>query len=141
MSKKITPTTDTPVKKHHWLFAAQLVFHTAKPGEAPTDGGALLLNGLVLTDEKQLAMADLARAQMTAISNLNERFKGQNVEIIDCVFMGFSHLGYMTQPDYNKTPEGQVLVKTEAPVNPAERPEAKLKLVASNDDGVKPAEE
>ncbi|AHC56570.1 hypothetical protein JJJA_0054 [Achromobacter phage JWDelta] len=137
MTKKTdTNAANTPVKKHHWLFAAQVVFHVAKEGQPATDGGALLLNGLVLTDDKQIAMADLARAQMTAVSNLNERFKGQNVEVIDCVFMSFSHLGFMSQPEYAKTPEGQALIKTEVPVNPAERPEAKLTLVKPEGDPV-----
>lgn len=112
--------TNTPVKKHHWLFAAQMVFVKVDESGQPTgDGAALLLNGMLLTDEKQIKHRDLARAQMQAVANLNERFKGERIQIVDCVFTsGFSHLGYMTQEEYAVNPEGQVLVKTEVDVAP-----------------------
>ena len=107
---------NTEVKKHNWLFAAQLVFRNTSPDSKADDGGVIMLNGLVLTDEKQVALKDLGRAQMQAVANLNERFKGQKIEVIDCVFMSFSYLGYMSAPEYAANPEGQIMVQEELPL-------------------------
>lgn len=121
MSKKSDTTQGTalsPVeRKHHWLFAAQVVFanQAPKPGEEP--GGVIILNGLLLTDDKMVRMKDIARAQMVTINNFKQRMQNEQLEVVDVVFLsGFSHLGYMSAPEYNANPEGQTLVATDVPV-------------------------
>jgi hypothetical protein len=95
MTKQNDKNTDQ--KLHHWLFAAQVVFsnQAPKPGQEP--GGVVVLNGLLLTKDKQITVQDLARAQMAAISNFKQRMKDETLEVVDVVFLsGFSHLGYMS---------------------------------------------
>lgn len=112
-------------KKHHWLFAAQLVFLMLdKNGNPKDDGAAITLNGLVLTENQEVRQADLARAQMQAVANLNERFKDQSVQVVDCVFLNFNYLGHMSREVYSAKPEGQALVKTEVAI--PEKPKAEV---------------
>lgn len=120
------------VRKHHWLFAAQMVFVQHDEHGNPTgDGAVLVLNGLTLSDEKRIGVKELGNAQMQAVANLNERFKGQNIKVIDCVFLSFAHLGYMSQEEYAAKPEGQALVKTEVPLAP--KKSAPLKVVGGTE--------
>lgn len=105
------------IRKHHWLFAAQMVFvKTDEHGNPTGDGAVLVLNGLTLTPEKRIGVAELGNAQMQAVANLNERFKGERLKVIDCIFLSFTHLGYMSQEEYSVKPEGQALIKTEVDI-------------------------
>lgn len=130
----MSKTENQVEKKHHWLFAAQVVFanQAPKPGEEP--GGVIVLNGLLLTDEKLIKVQDLARAQMAAINNFKQRMQNEALEVVDVVFLsGFSHLGYMSAPEYSAQPEGQALVATDVPVD-HNRKTGHLKVAAT--DGV-----
>lgn len=129
------------VRKHHWLFAAQMVFvKTDEHGNPVGDGAVLVLNGLTLTPEKRIGVAELGNAQMQAVANLNERFKGERLKVIDCVFLSFTHLGYMSQEEYSVKPEGQALVKTEVNVAPVPKGAPHLKAVPKEPEPADPVD-
>lgn len=82
---------------HHWMVTAQVVF----TNEDASDGGALLVNALLLTEQQCVNAASLAQAQRTITANTRERMQDPNMGIVDIVFTGFSYLGYMTQAGFN----------------------------------------
>lgn len=138
---------DTPIKHHHWLIAAQMVFaQVDDQGVDVTEGAVLNINAIMVTEEKQIGVRELANAQTNAIANLNERFKGTKLRIIDVVILNLSHLGFMSREEYAANPAGQVLVKTDVPVGKpnlsvVKDTEAKASPATKLDDAGQPAAE
>ena len=112
---------DSTVKKHHWLIAAQLIFLRLDDQKQPIgEPGVMQLNAMVLTDQKEIDFGALSRAQVQCIQNGHKRFEGQNIQIVDCVFLNISHLGYMSEKAFSATTHGLVastMPVADAPAN------------------------
>lgn len=87
---------------YHWMVTAQVAF----TGKTAEDGGAINVNGMLLTEEPCVNAQALAQAQRTVVANMQERFQNAEMAVVDVVFMNFSNLGLMTQDGFN--PEGSV---------------------------------
>lgn len=99
-NQKVDQSVDKAM--HHWMVTAQVVF----TNKDASDGGAILINAMLLTEHQCVNAASLAQAQRTITANTMERMQDPNMGIVDIVFTGFSYLGYMTQAGFN--PENSV---------------------------------
>lgn len=90
-------STETTVPMHYWMATANVIF-TDKGAE---DGGVIPMNAVLLTTEQCVNAPALAQAQRTLTANLHEKIPGNDVKVVDIVFTGFTHLGRMTQEEFN----------------------------------------
>lgn len=90
-------STEAAVPMHYWMATANVIF-TGKDAE---DGGVIPMNAMLLTVERRVNAHALAQAQRTLTANLHEKIPGKDTKVVDVVFTGFTHLGYMTQEEFN----------------------------------------
>lgn len=128
MQQTIGTPEPTNVKKHYHLIAAELVF---KPRDLDTIS-AVRMNGVIAEPEKEITQRQLAKAQQIIQLNFHRKIEEEsnNVNVLDCVLMNFIYLGYMTQEEFFKKPEGMEL---------RERQEPTLKAVSSLETAVEEA--
>lgn len=98
----MTKQTEKKEAYYHWMVTAQVVF----TGKTAEDGGAINVNGMLLTSEPCINAHGLAQAQRTIVANMQEKFQNAEMAVVDVVFLNFSNLGLMTQEGFN--PEGSV---------------------------------
>lgn len=87
---------------YHWLVSAQVVFQN----KDASDGGAVPINAVLLTEKPVVNAQALAQAQRTVTANLQERFQDPDMAVVDIVFLSFNNLGLMTREEFN--PDGAV---------------------------------
>lgn len=99
--------------KHHFLIAGELVFTQ----EGNDEVNAIRVNGVLLTDQTNLPVASLGKAQQVLQANFYERMKGQKVDVVDVILINITYLGQMTQEEFYKNPEGMGLKVKEEVAN------------------------
>lgn len=100
--------------KHHFLITGEIVFTEKSSDEV----NAIRVNGVLLTDQTNLPVASLGKAQQVLQANFHERMKGQKIDVVDVILTNITYLGQMTQDEFYKNPEGMELKVKEGPASP-----------------------
>ncbi len=90
--------------KHHYLIAGELVF---KSPEMETVNG-MRANGILLTDETNLGIAAIGKAQQVLQANFFQKMQDPTLIIIDVIITGLIYIGFMTEEEFKRTPPGMV---------------------------------
>lgn len=102
---------DANLKLHHHLVTAEIVF--TQKGQDQI--AALRINGLLVSEQKEIPVRSLGKAQQIVQMNFHQRMQGQEVEVVDVVIFNLTYLGEFTQEEFHKAPEGTKLAeKTDA---------------------------
>lgn len=84
-------------EKHHWLIAGNVVAVAGK-GQVGQKG----LNTMVRTSTRHFTRADIAKGQEALMQRfLEETPKEQAGKIVDVFIISISHLGLMTQEEFD----------------------------------------
>lgn len=84
-------------KKHHHLFALQIIFSVA---EGPA--GSVAINQLLTTDSSVITLKDIGRTQQSAqIAFAKKMEDAGKYEVLDVVIMGISYLGHMAESEFH----------------------------------------
>jgi len=105
------------VLEHYFLIAGNIVFTI---GEEPTPISAAC-NAVVRSIDGRLGVAHIARAQQALQGQFHKKIGSEiKLTVVDVVITAAIPLGVFTQAEFNKLPEGMVLVErppVNAPVN------------------------
>lgn len=97
-----TPNENAPApsqenqKIHFHMACAELTFMNEKQ-----ETGITRVNVLIQTHDGNMTIPVLGRAQQGAQIQLFSKLGGDPVNVLSCVFIGISHLGKMTQADFD----------------------------------------
>lgn len=113
MKKIIASPVPTNVKNHYHLVVAELVF---KPNDRE-EISALRMNGMIFDPEREIGQRLLGKAQQIVQLNFHRKIEEEsaNVTVVDVVLMNFVYLGYMTQEEFLKVPEGVKITERKEP--------------------------
>lgn len=116
---------DNQVKKHHHLISGAVHFRN----KDSNDIGSVPLNGVLLSDNKDIPMTSLGKAQKVLQLNFyrNAQADGK-VEVVDVVLLNLVYLGEFTEAEFKAVPEGLSLQEVKTALS-----EATGAVVASND--------
>lgn len=95
------------LKLHHHLITAEIVF--TQKGQDQV--AALRINGLLISEQQELPVRSLGKAQQIVQMNFHQRMQGQEVEVVDVVIFNLTYLGEFTQEEFHKAPEGTKLAE------------------------------
>jgi hypothetical protein len=120
MSKQPTPTNRVEKRSHYFLFAGKIIF----VAEGEDDIGSAEVNSVVMSDDGNLPIALLGRAQQTLQMQFHEQANDPTkLKIINVVITAIMPLGKFTPSEFNalppgmkvqeKTPEAKAAVKAE----------------------------
>lgn len=90
---------------HYHLIACEVAFLEPK-NEAI---GALKINVLMRTTDRNFTSADLGKSQQVAQLQFFEKLANAELEVKDVFFIGISYLGLMTEEKFQEAPEGTKL--------------------------------
>ena len=90
-------------RKHHFLIAGNVLFQNKTSQEL----GSVPLNGVLITDRKDIPAASLSKAQQI----LQMRFfkntdNSTEITVVDVVLQSITHLGEFTEEEFQATPAG-----------------------------------
>lgn len=102
-------------KYHHHLICAEIVFTHDDEGSFPN---AIRTNGVLITQEREIPVASLGKAQQIVQMNFHQRMQDEKIKVVDVVLMNFSYLGQFTKEEFHKTPEGVKLQEKVEPTKP-----------------------
>lgn len=100
-------------KRYYHLIAGQIVFLNPEN----QDNGAVSLNAIVQTRDGNIGRHQLNQAQQSLQLHFFKNVGDEKIQIIDVVLMSISSLGYMTEEQFLRVPEGAQL-KEAAPDDP-----------------------
>lgn len=105
-------------KKHFFLISGMVMFTI---GEDPDTAqiSSIPTNALVRHDDTNFPAAKLAKAQQNLHKSMLMKMPEEARALItvrDVVVQSVSHLGHMTEEEFQAAPEGTVLVETPAEV-------------------------
>lgn len=102
---------------HFHMIAGEIVFR--EKGEEQVN--AIRVNGVLIDPGRDIPARLLGKAQQILQLNFHQRMGSDSIEVLDVVLMNFMYLGYMTQEQFSKMPEG---VKLQEKPKEAPRPQA-----------------
>lgn len=102
-------------KYHHHLICAEIVFTHDDEGDIPN---AIRTNGVLITQDRNIPVASLGKAQQIVQLNFHQRMKDEKIKVVDVVLMSFSYLGEFTKEEFHKVPEGTKLQEKVEPEKP-----------------------
>ena len=93
-------------KKHHFLVAGEVIFITKD--ENGDEVHSVRLNALVTnkSNNTNFPMRMLAKAQQALQAHLARKMDNQLPAVQDVVIQNICHLGYMTDEEFSKEPNG-----------------------------------
>lgn len=121
---------DLSTHKHRFLVAGEIIFNQ----EDSDTVHSVRLNTMIVHTHANLPARLIGRAQQMLQLLLIERMKGSaeaagiampQINVHDVVIYGVSHLGYMSEEEFNAPPEGTVK---------QEKAKSPLSLVPANDE-------
>lgn len=90
-------------RKHHFLIAGNVLFQNKTSQEL----GSVPLNGVLMTDRKEIPAASLAKAQqILQMRFFNNTGNTTEINVVDVVLQSIIHLGEFTQEEFQATPVG-----------------------------------
>ena len=123
----------TVTKNHYQMIAGRVIFQYAPKTDAenPVDAnsakaievGEMTLNALVtVNDPKKIILSDIGRCQIALQKQFRQRLPDPNIQIMDAVILSVIDLGYMTEEEFRKNPEGTKLQEKVVSNPPTEEP-------------------
>lgn len=100
-----TPLEDLPQEEsrnHYHMVAAEIVFRDIESEQV----NALRINGVIVDSGKSIPVRLLSKAQQIVQMNFHQRMADPKIQVLDVVLMNMFHLGYMTEAEFRKVPEG-----------------------------------
>jgi hypothetical protein len=129
MKSKITPPSD---RKFFFMVAATIVFQVQLEDGNPesTVMNSVAINGVVTHTEDKVPAKLLGKAQQVVQLQFAKKMGDDmpKVNVVDVVIMNLMNLGYMSDEEFNATPDG--MKQQEAAAAPAAG-KAKLSVVAN----------
>ena len=102
-------------KKHHYMIAGKIVFNQK---DQPERINSIDLNGILIIDQPYINVASIGKAQQILQMHFHKNVGDASlVNVLDVVVLQFSHLGLMTQQEFEAVPAGMKL-QEKAPVTP-----------------------
>lgn len=99
-------------KHHHNLIVGEIVFKERNQENVHS----IRVNGVLVNADREIPVRMLGKAQQILQLNFHQRMQDENIEVLDVVLTNFIYLGYMTQEEFHKAPEGAKLQeKPQAP--------------------------
>lgn len=89
-------------KKHHFMVTGEIMFGVKEQEHIHS----IRLNAIVIGDTDQIPVRMLGKAQQSLQLQFYQRMNDTSIEIRDVVLIGFTYLGFMTQEEFQKPPEG-----------------------------------
>lgn len=89
-------------KMHYHMICGEIIFKDAS-SEIPS---AVRCNGVLVDPEKNIPVRLLGKAQQILQLQFHQKMDGLVVTVVDVVLMNFMYLGFMTEEQFRKTPEG-----------------------------------
>lgn len=90
-------------RKHHFLIAGNVLFQNNTSNEM----GSVPLNGVLITDRKDIPAASLAKAQqilqMRFFKNIDN---STEITVVDVVLQSMTYLGEFTEEEFQAPPAG-----------------------------------
>ena len=126
-------------KKHHHLIAGTIMFRN----KDSNDIGSVVLNGVLLTDTKEVPIASLGKAQQILQFNFHRNAQNDgSITVLDVIILNIVHLGLFTEEEFKAVPEGTTLQEVKVALQEAapvaegqveEEPKAPSLAVVKND--------
>lgn len=101
---------DVKQRKHYYLVHGAIVFAHQEQEQV----GSIDMNGLLLTDNKNIALHELNNSQRILQHNFFNRMPADKVEIQDVVIKNLTWLGHYTDDEFKNIPEGVSMQVREA---------------------------
>lgn len=101
---------DVKQRKHYYLVHGAIVFAHVEQEQV----GSIDMNGLLLADEKKIALHELNNSQRILQHNFFQRMPAEKVEIQDVVLKNLTWLGHYTDDEFKNIPEGVTMQMREA---------------------------
>ena len=101
---------DVKQRKHYYLVHGAIVFAHVEQEQV----GSIDMNGLLLADEKKIALHELNNSQRILQHNFFQRMPAEKVEIQDVVLKNITWLGHYTDDEFKNIPEGITMQMREA---------------------------
>lgn len=92
-------------KKHYFLVAGIIYFGV----EGTEQVNSVFVNGIVTGENTNITARRIGLAQQALQMNLQSKVGDLTVSVRDVAVMNISHLGYMTQEEFQAVPEGHAL--------------------------------
>lgn len=113
---------------HHFLVAAMVLFVA---NEAAV---SVPVNAVILTEDRDLKVAEIAKAQQSAAAQFMQKMAGvmepTEITIQDIIILGITHLGHYGPVDFQNLPQGAGLADQAAAVVKAAKEGSKSNLKA-----------
>jgi hypothetical protein len=129
----MTKQTSTAVRKFHFMVAAQIVFNiTLDSGEQAVNTANI--NSVVTHDKDMVPARLLGKAQQAAQMQLFNKLgeEATKINVVDVVILNLMNLGYMTDEEFQATPDGTVKKEVS-------KPGLKVVKSAANEEAIAPA--
>lgn len=122
---------DESKKHHHFLINGMIMFVNNKT----QDIGSVLLNGVLIQEERDLPQRSLGKAQQILQYNFHQKTSGDTeITVVDVVLNNFVHLGEFTKEEFHQPPEGLTLKEATAAVAEVVNQDKPVLSVVNNDD-------
>lgn len=93
-------------RKHHFLVAGNVLFVNNPSGNL----GSAPLNGILITDTKDIPAASLAKAQQVLQMRFFKQVENSTeVTVVDVVLQTITYLGEFTEEEFQAPPQGMSL--------------------------------
>ncbi len=103
-------------KQEYILIVGEIVFRSK---EEPEMVNAVRANGVMVSDNGNLGVYAMGKAQQVLQANFFKKLSNPDVEVVDVVLMNFVKLGRMTAEEFQRMPEGlKFQERTAAPEEP-----------------------
>lgn len=107
----------TEKRTHHYLVCGSIIHTNDEEQICSID-----INGIVANDTKNIPAYQLARAQQVLQANFFRRMEDVKVEVRDVVIQNMIYLGFMTDAEFKRQPEGMTIQelakKLDEPIDP-----------------------
>lgn len=124
---------DVQQRSHYYLVHGAIVFAHVDQEQV----GSIDMNGLLITENKNIALHELNNSQRLLQHNFFKRMPAEKVEIQDVVIKNLTWLGHYTEDEFKNIPEGvamQVREAAEQAATPASETIIDAIPVANDDD-------
>lgn len=132
-------THNAEPRKHYYLIYGSVVFQRVGTEEI----GSIDINGLLIQDNKNIALHELNNAQRVLQHNFFKRISPDEVEVRDVVIANYVYMGSYTDMEFRNIPEDvsmQVRKAEEAAASKAEAASEAIidQIVESSNDNPEP---
>ena len=109
----LPPIHGTVPKLHHYLVAGIVMFR-----DPSSDGiGTMSLNCVVTNENQIFPVQKIGQAQQLLQMLFHKKIEDPEVDVIDVFLVSVSHLGHMTEEEFNRPPEGMAQAERSPAIN------------------------